>query len=88
MTYQRVRRGGGNIRQQDNSTNQTCNIAIYCPAESYSRTQNFSAVFGIIAFVTIVLLVAVYGVSWAMWTMDPGKDSIVYQMTAPRVKMD
>jgi len=44
--------------------------------------------FGIIAFITIVLLAAIFGISWAMWMMDPGKDSIVYQMTSPRVKIE
>jgi len=68
----------------DNSTD----CSSFCPTISYSRTENFSTIFGIITFVTIVLLVAVFAISWAMWTMDPGKDSIVYQMTSPRVKTE
>jgi len=55
---------------------------------SYRRSRDFSAVFGIIAFLTIVLLAATFGISWAMWMMDPGKDSIVYQMTSPRTKIE
>lgn len=76
-------------RRRDVGDNNTIiNCSDFCPAISYIRTEDFSAMFGIIAFVTIVLLVAVFAISWAMWTMDPGKDSIVYQMTAPRIKAE
>ena len=71
---------------KNNASGITCEEL--CPDESYSRTENFSAMFAIFAFVTITLLAAVFGISWAMWTMDPGEDSIVYQMTAPRIKTD
>ena len=78
-----MRRGSDGAKKNDIIT---CNDI--CPDESYSRTENFSAMFAVIAFITIVLLAAVFGISWAMWTMDPGKDSIVYQMTAPRMKTE
>lgn len=78
-----MRRGSAGAEQ---SNNITCDNI--CPDESYSRTENFSAMFAVITFITIVLLAAVFGISWAMWTMDPGKDSIVYQMTAPRMKTE
>ena len=82
MMYERKRRSIDESVQDDN----TCSNV--CPSESYTRTENFNVIFGIIAFITIALLAAVFGISWAMWTMDPGEDSIVYQMTAPRVKTD
>ena len=82
--YERVRRSGSVT--QDNNNTAFCDAV--CPDESYSRTDHFNAIFGIIAFITIALLAAVYGISWAMWTMDPGEDSIVYQMTAPRIKTE
>ena len=85
IMYGRVKRSGENVAQDDNST-AYCDVV--CPGESYSRTESFNAIFGIIAFITIALLAAIYGISWAMWTMDPGEDSIVYQMTAPRVKTE
>ena len=84
ILYERVKRGGGDVTQANN----TAYCDTVCPDESYSRTEYFNAIFGIIAFITIALLAAVYGTSWAMWTMDPGEDSIVYQMTAPRVKTE
>ena len=87
MYQRRVRR---DIDADQNNTNNTSGVTCseVCPEESYSRTENFSAMFAVIAFVTIVLLAAVFAITWAMWTMDPGKDSIVYQMTAPRVKTE
>lgn len=87
MAYQRVRRETGDDGEQQ-AMNRTCTSLQWCPEVSYSRTKNFNAMFAIIAFVTIALLAAIFGTSWAMWTMDPGEDSIVYQMTAPRVKTE
>lgn len=43
------------------------------------RTYQFAPIFLIILFITISLGLAVYVVSWMMWNMDPGRDSIIYR---------
>ncbi|XP_054168457.1 renin receptor-like [Oppia nitens] len=49
---------------------------------------NFHSAFATIAFTTILIAVAVFGISVAMWNIDPGKDSIIYRMTSQRIKKD
>ena len=45
------------------------------------RSENFPAIF-LICFVTVVpLILALFAISWAMWNMDPGKDSVIYRST-------
>ena len=46
------------------------------------RTKLFAPIFLIILFITISLGLAVYAVSWMMWNMDPGRDSIIYRSTS------
>ncbi len=43
------------------------------------RSEFFAPIFLIILFITISLGLAVYAVSWMMWNMDPGRDSIIYR---------
>lgn len=50
--------------------------------------DNFAAIFNIILWLTILLVIAIYAVTAAMATMDPGRDSIIYRMTNPRIKKD
>jgi len=49
---------------------------------------DYPVVFNIILFLAIVMLLFVVAVSVAMATMDPGRDSIIYRMTNPRMKKD
>ncbi|KAG8201877.1 hypothetical protein JTE90_027356 [Oedothorax gibbosus] len=62
------------------------------PSNKYNLAQTwdpmFPVTFTIILFVSIFLILAVLGVSLAMWNMDPGRDSIIYRMTSQRMKMD
>merc|ERR1712062_433201 len=58
----------------------------YNTADSYS--QDFPAIFNIILFITLVLIFASFGISYCMWFMDPGRDSIIYRMTSQRMKKD
>ena len=53
-----------------------------------SRSDNFSAVFLITLFVTVSLGLALYAVSWILWNMDPGRDSVIYRQVAdPTIRM-
>jgi len=49
---------------------------------------DYPVIFNIILFLAIVLIIFVVAVSAAMATMDPGRDSIIYRMTNPRMKKD
>lgn len=47
------------------------------------RSDNFSAMF-LIIFVTVVpLILSLFAISWGMWNMDPGRDSVIYRNTDP-----
>lgn len=47
------------------------------------RSENFPAIF-LIIFVTIVpMALSLFAISWAMWNMDPGTDSVIYRNTDP-----
>ncbi|XP_055338135.1 uncharacterized protein LOC129588097 [Paramacrobiotus metropolitanus] len=49
----------------------------------------YSAGFQLLFWTTLAIFLTVYGVSWAMWNMDPGRDSIIYRMTsAQKYKKD
>ena len=61
-------------------TNITLNKTVGNLAES--RSNEFTAVFLITLFIVVSLGVALYAISWAMWTMDPGRDSIIYRQVA------
>lgn len=58
----------------------------YNLASVYS--EDFPVVFNIILILSIILVVAIIGVTAAMGFMDPGRDSIIYRMTNPRMKKD
>ena len=49
---------------------------------SEERTENFAAIFLITLFLTVSLGLALFAVGWAMWTMDPGRDSIIYRQVS------
>jgi len=68
------------LQEQVNLTsNFTGNITV--PFLVESRTGLFSAVFLIVLFITLSLGLAIFAVSWAIWTMDPG-DSIIYRQVS------
>ena len=46
------------------------------------RSDNFTALFLITLFIVVSLGVALYAISWMMWTMDPGRDSIIYRQVS------
>ncbi|XP_071549781.1 ATPase H(+)-transporting accessory protein 2 [Panulirus ornatus] len=55
-------------------------------ATKYSA--EYPAIFNIILWLSIVLVLTILAISVAMATMDPGRDSIIYRMTNPRMKKD
>ncbi len=50
--------------------------------------QSYPIIFNIILWLMIGLGVTILFVSMGIWNMDPGRDSIIYRMTASRIKKD
>ena len=48
----------------------------------------YPAMFNIILWMMILLGIAFFAVSYGIWNMDPGRDSIIYRMTTTRLKKD
>lgn len=51
-------------------------------------TGQYPVMFNIILWMMVVLALTVFAVSYGMWYMDPGRDSIIYRMTSQRLKTD
>jgi len=49
---------------------------------------DFPIIFNLWFWLMVVLFLAVYTVSLAMWYMDPGRDSVIYRLTQQRIKSD
>uniref|UniRef100_A0A2R5LL46 Putative secreted peptide n=1 Tax=Ornithodoros turicata TaxID=34597 RepID=A0A2R5LL46_9ACAR len=49
---------------------------------------DFHVSFALLAFVSISLILMVFGISVGLWFIDPGRDSIIYRLTLQRVKRD
>ncbi|XP_061189496.1 renin receptor-like [Saccostrea echinata] len=50
--------------------------------------ENYPAIFNIILWMMIAMFVVIFAVSYGMWNIDPGRDSIIYRMTTTRLKKD
>jgi renin receptor len=48
----------------------------------------YAAIFNIILWIMIGFALAIFGISWGIWNMDPGRDSLIYRMTSQRMKRD
>jgi len=46
----------------------------------------FPVIFNIWFWLLVVIALATYSISVAMWNMDPGRDSIIYRLTEQRIK--
>jgi len=55
---------------------------------SPSYDDNYPVFFNIILWTLVVLALTIYAIGYGIWTMDPGKDSIIYRMTTTRLKKD
>ncbi|KAM6448067.1 renin receptor [Liasis olivaceus] len=54
----------------------------------YAYNFNYAVVFNIIFWIMIGLAIAVIVISYNLWNMDPGYDSIIYRMTNQKIRMD
>ncbi|CAH8665055.1 unnamed protein product [Heterobilharzia americana] len=50
--------------------------------------EDYAELFQITLWTSIVLILVVWGVSWGIWNMDPGRDGIIYRGTLARPKQD
>jgi len=50
--------------------------------------ENYPVIFNIILWFMVVFVFALLAISYAIGTMDPGRDSIIYRMTSTRMKKD
>ncbi|XP_007899719.2 renin receptor [Callorhinchus milii] len=55
---------------------------------AYQYNYNYAVVFNIVLWLMIALALAVIVISYNLWNMDPGYDSIIYRMTSQRIKME
>lgn len=49
------------------------------------RSNEFPAIFLIMFVVVVPLALSLFAISWTMWNMDPGRDSIIYRNTDPKL---
>ncbi|KAF7688329.1 renin receptor isoform X1 [Silurus meridionalis] len=55
---------------------------------AYKYNFDYAVVFNIVLWLMIVLALAVIVISYNLWNMDPGYDSIIYRMTNQKIRMD
>ncbi|KAJ8311119.1 hypothetical protein KUTeg_011329 [Tegillarca granosa] len=51
-------------------------------------SEDYPAIFNIILWLMIIMFLSFFAVSYGIWNMDPGRDSIIYRMTSTRLKKD
>ncbi|GAA6110085.1 renin receptor isoform X1 [Tachysurus ichikawai] len=55
---------------------------------AYKYNFEYAVVFNIVLWLMILLALAVIVISYNLWNMDPGYDSIIYRMTNQKIRMD
>lgn len=55
---------------------------------AYKYNDEYAVVFNIVLWLMIALAIAVIAISYNLWNMDPGYDSIIYRMTNQKIRMD
>uniref|UniRef100_A0A672KM10 Renin receptor n=1 Tax=Sinocyclocheilus grahami TaxID=75366 RepID=A0A672KM10_SINGR len=55
---------------------------------AYKYDYDYAVVFNIVLWLMIVLALAVIVISYNLWNMDPGYDSIIYRMTNQKIRLD
>lgn len=60
--------------------------SLYNLAEYYN--QDYPVIFNIILWFMVVFGFALLAICYAIGSMDPGRDSIIYRMTSTRMKKD
>jgi len=66
---------------EKNNTNKILN-----KAEFYS--DQYPAMFNLLFWTTLLLAIAIFGISYGMFNIDPGLDTVIYRMTSQRIKKD
>ncbi|KAI6656704.1 Renin receptor-like [Oopsacas minuta] len=71
--------------QANNNTNNTINEN----SLATEKSEEFPYMFNIILLVALIFIITLFAISWSMWHMDPGVDSIIYRTTEPvKLKLD
>ncbi|XP_036830956.1 renin receptor isoform X2 [Oncorhynchus mykiss] len=55
---------------------------------AYKYNFNYAVIFNIVLWLMIILALAVIVISYNLWNMDPGYDSIIYRMTNQKIRLD
>ncbi|KAA0712041.1 ATPase H(+)-transporting lysosomal accessory protein 2 [Triplophysa tibetana] len=55
---------------------------------AYKYNYDYAVIFNIILWLMIILALAVIAISYNLWNMDPGYDSIIYRMTNQKIRLD
>ncbi|KAJ8013428.1 hypothetical protein DPEC_G00053160 [Dallia pectoralis] len=55
---------------------------------AYKYNFEYAVIFNIILWLMILLALAVIVISYNLWNMDPGYDSIIYRMTNQKIRLD
>ncbi|XP_066212962.1 renin receptor isoform X2 [Saccopteryx leptura] len=55
---------------------------------AYKYNFEYSVVFNMVLWIMITMALAVIVISYNLWNMDPGYDSIIYRMTNQKIRMD
>lgn len=66
----------------DGPEEEAVNVTIAVNSLVENRSDDFAAIFLITLFIMVSLGLAVFATSWSMWTMDPGRDSIIYRQVS------
>lgn len=56
--------------------------------EAVFYSDQYPAMFNLIFWTSLILGLAVFGIAYGMWNMDPGLDTVIYRMTSQRIKKD
>ncbi|XP_068615008.1 renin receptor-like [Brachionichthys hirsutus] len=55
---------------------------------AYKYNFQYAVIFNIVLWLMLILALAVIVISYNLWNMDPGYDSIIYRMTNQKIRMD
>jgi hypothetical protein len=51
-------------------------------------SDQYPAIFNLLFWTTLLIALAVFAISYGMFNMDPGLDTVIYRMTSQRIKKD
>lgn len=66
-----------------NNNNNNSNDTIDDNSCASERSANFPYMFNIILLIVLIFIVTLFAISWTMWNMDPGMDSVIFRTTEP-----